>query len=138
MLTIVDCGFNRNQQYSISLYFLDINNVTLEWVSVQNGSGDGVFLRNTYDVLLVNSSFANNITQVAFLANVYIINTDETNRLSTLIILESNFTLYFGCGIYMWYENNKADVTIKNSIETSISTISFGCQWTFTSHLFDQ
>ena len=115
-LTIVDCGFNRNHQYSISLYFLDINNVTLEWVSVQNGSGDGVFLSNTYDVLLVNSSFANNITQVAFLANVYIINTDQTNRLSRLIILESNFTLYFGCGIYMWYENNKADVTIKNSM----------------------
>ena len=116
-LTITDCGFNWNQQYSVSLYFVNIDNVTLEYVSVQNGSGDGVFIRNSYDVLIANSSFANNITQEYFLANVYIVNNDHTNRLSKLTILESNFTLYFGSGIYLWYgDDHEADVNIRNSM----------------------
>ena len=54
-LTIADCGSKRDQLYSVSLYFANIDIVTLEHVSVQNGSGDGLIFCNSYDVLIANS-----------------------------------------------------------------------------------
>ena len=60
-LTIVNCGgFDSDLQRNISLLFVNVNIVTLEWVSVQNGSGFGLFLANAFDVLIANSSFAKN------------------------------------------------------------------------------
>ena len=43
-LTIASYGFNLNAIYSYSLVFADITKVTLEWASVQNGSGIGFIL----------------------------------------------------------------------------------------------
>ena len=52
-LTIANC----------ELFILAISNATnviLNWVSVQNGSGIGLYLQNTFNVFIANSSFAQN------------------------------------------------------------------------------
>ena len=117
-LTIANCGFNWHQYYSVSLYFVNINTVTLEWVSVQNSSGDGLALYNAYDVLIANSSFANNGEFFRTLVgNVYIKYHDHINRQLRVIILKSNFTLGLGHAMHLWCDNdNEADVMIENSV----------------------
>ena len=116
-LTIANCEFNWHQYYSVSLYFVNIKNVTLEYVSVQNSSGDGLFLLNAYDVLIANSSFANNGALETFVGNVYIIYNDKINRLSRVNIFKSNFTLGLGSGIHLRYGNdNEAEINIENSM----------------------
>ena len=116
-LTIANCGFHLYQHYTVSLYFVNINNVTLECVSVQNSSGDGLVLLNAYDVLIANSSFVNNGNLETFVGNVFIIYNDQINRLSRVHILKSNFTLGFGYGMYLGYgRNNKAEIVIENSM----------------------
>ena len=62
-ITITNCGSLYNttyQQTNVSLLFIDAYNITLEWVSVQNGSGIGLYLYNAFDVLVANSTFAQN------------------------------------------------------------------------------
>ena len=119
-LTIANCGFTWNQYPSISLYFVDINNITLECISVQNSSGIGLFLLNVYDVLIANSSFANNGARNTLGSNVYIKYNDKTNRQSSVIILKSNLTLGLGGGIYFrCSDGNKAKVFIENSMFSS-------------------
>ena len=62
-LTIANCASDAYISYKKivnSLHFVDVNDVTLEWVSVQNGSGYGLCLVNNFNVLITNSSFANN------------------------------------------------------------------------------
>ena len=117
-LTIANCGFNWHQHYSVSLYFVNINTVTLEWVSVQNSPGGGLVLYNAYDVLIANSSFANNGEFFrTYVGNVYIKYHDQINRLFRVIILKSNFTLGLGHGMHLWCDNdNEADVMIENSL----------------------
>ena len=116
-LTIANCEFNWHLHYNVSLYFDDINSITLECVSVQNSSGDGLVLLNAYDVLIANSSFANNGDLETFVGNVYIEYHDQINRLSRVIILKSNFTLGLGYGIYLFCDNDyNADVIIENSV----------------------
>ena len=116
-LTIANCGFYWHPYYSVILFIIDSNNVILERVSVQNGSGDGLFLLNAYDVLIANSTFANNGDLEVFVANVYIIYNDHVNSLSSITILKSNFTLGRGYGIFLMCGNdNEADVIIENSI----------------------
>ena len=116
-LTIANCGFYWHQYYSVILFIIDSNNVILERVSVQNGSGDGLFLLNAYDVLIANSTFANNGDLEVFVANVYIIYNDPVNSLSSITILKSNFTLGRGYGIFLMCGNdNEADVIIENSM----------------------
>ena len=118
-LTIANCGFKWNQYYSasISVYFVEINNVILEYVSVQNSSGDGLFFQNAYDVLIVNSSFANNGAPDTLAGHVYVKYNDKTNRLLSIVILQSNFTLGLGCGIYLLGGNdNTVVVFIENNI----------------------
>ena len=114
-LTIANCGFNWHQHYSVSLYFVNINNVTLDYVSVQNSSGDGLFLLNTYGVLIANSSFVSNGDLEAFVGNVYIIYYDKINRLSRVNIFKSNFTLGLGYGIYLKCDN-EAEIIIESSM----------------------
>ena len=63
-LTIAKCRYHTNigdKKEIAGLVITEIVNVTLEWVSVQNGSGFGLCLVNNYDVVIANSSFANNI-----------------------------------------------------------------------------
>ena len=128
-LTIANCGFDnyisyeeipsnhcgpyRYQHHRVSLFFVNISNVTLEHVSVQNSSGHGLVLVNTYDVLIDNSSFANNGASGIAL----IVYDAQPKRLSRVIILKSNFTLGLGYGMSLWYgDDNEADVIIENSI----------------------
>ena len=116
-LTIANCEFNLNRYYIISLYFVDIKNVTLECISVQNSSGYGLVIYNAYDVLIVNSSFANNGAHEAIAANALIINNDRLRTPSRVKIVRSNFTLGLGSGMYLWYINdNVADLIIENSM----------------------
>ena len=116
-LTITNCGFKWNQYYSNSIYFVEINKVTIECVSVQNSSSDGLFFLNAYDVLIVNSSFANNGGPETLAGNVYIKYNDKNNRLLNVIILNSNLTLGLGGGIYFKsIGDNKAKVFIENSM----------------------
>ena len=59
-----NCAFDvyiSDKKILNSLHFVDINDVTLEWVSVQNSSGYGLCLVNNFDVSISNFSFANNI-----------------------------------------------------------------------------
>ena len=62
-LTIVKCVLSY-QKYklinAVSLVFIDTHHVTLESVSIQNSSGLGLYLFNTINVSIANSSFANN------------------------------------------------------------------------------
>ena len=117
MLTIANCGFKWYQYYVVSLYFGNINTVKLECISVQNGSGNGLILFNTYDVLIANSSFANNGAQYKFSGNVLIAYVDLLKRQPQVKIVRSNFTLGLGNGMFLWCDyNNKPDVIIDNSM----------------------
>ena len=108
------CGFYWYPRHRVSLFFVDINNVTLEYVSVQNSSGDGLVLVNVYDVLIDNSSFANNGATKTFAGNVLIVYDDQIKRTSKVIISKSNFSIGTGYGMYMWCDDD-ADVIIENS-----------------------
>ena len=122
-ITIANCGdlwyILQNIGYVMSsLFFSDINNVTLEWVSVQNGSGIGIILHNALDVLIVNSTFANNGGLKDTLGNALIIYDDQVKRLSRVNIAKSNFTLGLGHGITLLNYNDtgfEVRVFIENS-----------------------
>ena len=116
-LTIANCGFKRNRYYSASLYFVNINSVILECVSVQNSLGDGLVLINANDVLIANSSFANNGARETYVGNAYIMFDDQINSVFNFTILNSNFTMGLGHGISLWSDNdNEPNVMIENSI----------------------
>ena len=127
-LTVANCGLDttiRDWHYSYQLYsvqtnvsflFTDIVNVTLEWVSVQNGSVYGLCLVNAFDVLIAYSSFANNGAPEFHGGNVLILYDDEINTLTRVNIVKSNFTLGLGYGMALWYLNDsKAHVIIDSS-----------------------
>ena len=116
-LTIVNCGLYWYRYYKVSLYFVNINSVTLEGVSVQNSSGYGFVLLNTYDVLIANSSFTNNGVPETFASNAFIVNNDRFRTPSRVKIVKSKFTLCLGSGMKLWYVNdNVPDVIIENSM----------------------
>ena len=116
-LTIANCVFDAyiyDQEVYNSLHFVDVNDVTLEWVSVQNSSDYGLCLVNNFDVLIANSSFTNNGHAETFGGNVYIYYDDQLKSLSRVNIVQSNFTLSLGYGIFLFYDS-KVKVTIENS-----------------------
>ena len=122
-ITIANCGdclyILQNYGYvNGSLFFSDINNVTLEWVSVQNGSGIGIILHNALDVLIINSTFANNEGLKDISGNAVIIYDDQVNRLSRINIAKSNFTLGLGCSMTLWNYNDTG-VEVRVFIENS-------------------
>ena len=129
-LTVANCGLATNisdqrlysgQLYSVqtnvSFLFVDIINVTLEWVSVLNGSDYGLCLVNALDVFIVYSSFANNgAPETLNGGNVLILYDDKLETLTRVNIVKSNFTLGLGYGMALWYLNDsKANVIIDNS-----------------------
>ena len=117
-LLIANCTFDTyiyDQKISKSLYLVDILNVTLEWVSVQNGSGFGLCLVNSFDVLIGYSSFSNNGAPEGFGGNAYIYYNGQLNSLSKVNILQSNFTLSFGA-THFFIHDTEVDVVIKHSI----------------------
>ena len=125
-LTIASYGFNLNPNIFDSLYFLDSNNVTLEWVSVQNSSGNGLVLYNSFDVLITNSTFANNRKPNYLLSNALIYFDEQAKRVSRINIAKSNFTLGLGMGMTLWYDSdNEVEVNIENS-EFSHNNCQFG------------
>ena len=83
LLTIANFG-------RISLYIVDINNITLVWVSVQNSSGIGLYLYNAFDVLITNSTFANNRGIKNDIGNAVIYCNDQVKRPSRVNIVKSN------------------------------------------------
>ena len=101
MLTIANYGFTWYRDYRASLYFDDIDNVTLECVSVQNNSNHGLILHNAYDVLIAISSFANNGPHELFSGNALIAYINPLRRQPQAKIVKSNFTLGLGNGIYL-------------------------------------
>ena len=114
-LTIANCGafYTTSQGHAnISLLLADITNVTLEWVSVQNGSGIGLHLYNAFDVLIANSTFANNG------ANAIIFYGKRLKILSQVNIVKSNFTLSleYGMALLFFNENNdEVEMIIENN-----------------------
>ena len=95
-----------------SLLFIDINNVILEWVSVQNVSGFGLILYNSLDMLIANSTFVNNGDLKDNVGNALIYYDDQAKRLSRVNIAKSNFTLGLGSGMTLWYDNNEIEVEV--------------------------
>ena len=126
-LTIANCGFSWNMYYiKVSLFFIDINNVALKWVSVQNGSGIGLYLYNAFDVLIANSTFANNGGLMNDLGNAVIFYDDQVKRLSRVNIVKSNFTLGSGSGMkFLYFSDNKVEVIIEKS-KFSYNTAQYG------------
>ena len=119
-LTITNCGAFYNSTFrpaNVSLLFVDSNNVTLEWVSVQNSSGIGLSLYNAFDVLITNSTFANNVRLKIFPANAVIFYDTQLKRQSRVNIMESNFTLTYGYGMAFFYNknNNEVEINIENN-----------------------
>ena len=106
-LTITSCGFyydddivnNFYSQNNIGILFLNISSLTLEWVSVQNGSGLGLSLINAFDVMIADSSFAQN--QLPYYAcsdciggNAHMLYIDHLNKTQCRVnISRSNFTM---------------------------------------------
>ena len=125
-ITITNCGFNLN--YKNSLFFANINNVTLEWVSVQNGSGIGLYLYNGFDVLIINSTFTNNGGLKNDVGNALIYYDDQVKKLSRVNIVKSNFTLGLGSGMSLVYDVDndiEVEVVIENS-EFSHNIVQYG------------
>ena len=120
-LTIASCGAFFNTKYrpgNASLLFVDVNDVTLEWLSVQNGSGIGIYLYNTFDLLIAYSTFTNNGGLNTFGCNTVIFYDDWLKRLSKVNIVNSNFTLSSGYGMALLYFNendNDIEVIIENN-----------------------
>ena len=133
-LTIATCGglfyiLQNNRFIVYNILFVDINNITLEWVSVQNGSGIGLFLYNAFNVLITNSTFANNeglMNDLDDLGNAVIFYDDQVKRLSRVNIVKSNFTLGLGSGMkYSYFSDNKVEVIIEKS-KFSHNTAQYG------------
>ena len=120
-LTIINCRFftfvssqANPRSVNVSLFFVDIDNVTLEWVSVQNGSDFGLCIVNSFDVLIINSTFANNRGPTNS-GNAYIVYDDRRKGPFRVNIMKSNFTLGSKAGMDFWYfYNNEAEVIIEN------------------------
>ena len=117
-ITITNCGFNLNANYSVSLLFVNINNVILEWVSVQNSSGIGLVLYKAFDVLIINSTFANNGDLKTDVGNALIYYDDQVKKLSRVNIVKSNFTLGLGSGMSLVYDVDN-DIEVEIIIESS-------------------
>ena len=119
-LTTTNCWFYTSvssqaipRTSHISLFFVDIDNVTLEWVSVQNSSVYGFCIVNTFDLNFSNSTFAGGPKNQG--GHAYIVYDDQRKRLFRVNIMKSNFTLGLVAGMDFWYFNyNEAEVIIEN------------------------
>ena len=119
-LTIANCGFItfissqiHPRNANVSLFFADTNNVNLERVSVQNGSAYGLCLVNSFDVLVVNSTFANNGGPKTTGGNALIVSDGQSEAQYLINIVNSNFTLSVAAGMNLWYFN-EVQVVIEN------------------------
>ena len=104
-LTIAKCWYHINiddKKEIVGLLITEIINVTLKWVSVQNSSGYELCLVNNYDVVIANSSFANNRHPVIF------------KKVSRLNIVQSNVTFILSYAIVLMYDS-EVEVIIENS-----------------------
>ena len=124
-ITVTNCGFNSCDVYAqtkvgsvypqtnVSLCFYNVSNVTLEWLSVQNGSGIGLSLINAFDVLIAKSSFAQNqpygVCSNCPGGNAYISYFDQSTdkMLYRMDIVESNFTLGLNLQFCETFLNNR-------------------------------
>ena len=130
-LTIANCWFTyqitKYNFSNVTLCFLNVSAVTLEWISVQNGSGTGLLLQNAYNVSIADSSFAQNQlnTHLCPAGNAFLHykDTDNPESLYRVDIVRSNFSLGYcikycrhfiasGCGLSIKMENTKYKVDI--------------------------
>ena len=83
--------------------------ISSEWV------GYGLFLVNALEVLIVNSSFANNGAE-SLVANTHIAYDHQLKTMPRVNIVKSNFTLGLGGGMVLFYGNdNEAKIIVENS-----------------------
>ena len=136
-LTIANCGgFYSRIQTNVSLLFVDVNIVTLEWVSVHSGSGFGLVLVNAFDVLIMNSSFTKNqhldTCTDCLGGNAYILyyNQATNKRLYNVSIIQSNFTFGLnrkGCtrrkGNYIIQSSGGLSISLMNTQSYKIEFI---------------
>ena len=136
-LTIANCGgFYSRIQTNVSLLFVDVNIVTLEWVSVHNGSGFGLVLVNAFDMLIMNSSFTKNqpldTCTDCLGGNAYILyyNQATNKRLYNVSIIQSNFTFGLnrkGCtrrkGNYIIQSSGGLSISLMNTQSYKIEFI---------------
>ena len=117
-ITVANCGFNScavhvYAQTKVSLCFYNVVNVTLEWLSVQNGSGVGLSLINAFDVLIAKSSFAQNqpygVCSNCPGGNAYILYSDHLidKTLYQVDVVQSNFTLGLNLQFCQPFLNNR-------------------------------
>lgn len=59
-ITVTNCGSKTLDGSSVSVYLNNVHDVVLNSISVQNGSGAGIVLVNCLNLLLIESSFAQN------------------------------------------------------------------------------
>ena len=130
-LTIANCWFTyqitKYNSSNVTLCFLNVSAVTLEWISIQNGSGTGLLLQNAYNVSIADSSFAQNQlnTHLCPAGNAFLHykDTDNPEKLYRVDIVRSNFSLGYcikyckhfvasGCGLSIKMENTKYKVDI--------------------------
>lgn len=95
-------------QVNMTLGFTSVNNVTLERVSVLNGTGIGLLIRNTFDITIRECSFSQNVIPTVVCldllctgGNLHIIYFDAEDTIESNItdinidIIHSNFSLGF-------------------------------------------
>ena len=116
LITIANCGHGNYisyQQTNVTLLFFIVYDITLECVSVQNGSGYGLLLINAFGVLIANSSFAHNRpTQTCPYcaggnAILVYFNQFTTKALYKVNIVHSNFTFGLNPEYCTINENNE-------------------------------
>ena len=90
----------------------------MEWVSVQNGSGIGLYLYKAFDVLITNSTFVNNRDLKKDVGNAFIYYDDHVKKLSRVNFVKSNFTLVLGSGMSLLY-NDDNEIEVEIIIENS-------------------
>ena len=135
-ITIANCEV-------ITLAISNASNVTLNWVSIQNGSGIGLYLYNVFNVFIANSSFAQNQPSETCLnclgrgGNVileyddYYYDNDQptNNKQYNVDIVQSNFTLGLNPKNCTITENNEVLRESGGGLSISLSARSYKVQF---------
>ena len=143
-LTIANCKF-------ITLLISNASNITLNWVSIQNGSGIGLYLHNAFNVFIANSSFAQNRLSETCLycldngGNVIIVYDDyyyhydhpTNNKEYKVDIVQSNFTLGLNSKNCTITDNNQVILEPGGGLTINISAQSYKVQIYIDSVVFN-
>ena len=134
----------------ITVAILNARNFILNWVSVQNSSGIGLYLHNTFNVFIANSSFAQNQFSKTCLncldqgGNVLIDYDDyyydfdqlNNNKQYKVDIVQSNFTLGLNPRHCFVSENNEIFFGLGGGLSISLLAQSYKVQFYIDSIVF--